>query len=143
MIDALTEVRAVPQSGVIKAKDGDGNLFDHVAYDSHVERAFSEQLSSDRDRIKLFAKLPRRFKVKTPVGEYSPDWAIVYEESGVQRLYLVRETKGTLKLNDLEWDEEKRIQFAGKHFAAAPRGPVDYTHTTDKDGLRLKRTSRG
>ncbi|MCA7967346.1 DEAD/DEAH box helicase family protein [Burkholderia cenocepacia] len=132
---------ADPQSGVIEAKDDDTNLFDHVDYDSHVERTFAEQLSNDREHIKLFTKLPRRFKVKTPVGEYSPDWAIVYEDGGVQRLYLVRETKGTLKLNDLEWDEEKRIQFAGEHFAIAPRGPVDYTHTTDKNGLMLKGSS--
>ncbi len=129
-----------PQSGVIRAKDDDTNLFDWVDYDSHVEREFSKQLSNDRDRVKLFTKLPRRFKVKTPVGEYSPDWAIVYEDkdSGVQRLYLIRETKGTLKLNDLEWDEEKRIQFARWHFSAAPKGAVGYTHTTDKDGLRLE-----
>ncbi|MDN7854056.1 DEAD/DEAH box helicase family protein [Burkholderia seminalis] len=132
---------ADPQSGVIEAKDDDANLFDHVDYDSHVERTFAEQLSNDREHIKLFTKLPRRFKVKTPVGEYSPDWAIVYEDGGVQRLYLVRETKGTLKLNDLEWDEEKRIQFAGEHFAIAPRGPVDYAYTTDKNGLMLKGSS--
>jgi len=38
-----------------------------------------------------------------PVGEYSPDWAIVYDEDGVQRLYLVRETKDTVSFDDLDW----------------------------------------
>lgn len=78
----------------------------------------------------MFTKLPRRFKVKTPVGEYSPDWAIVWEEGGVERLFLVRETKDTLDWNNLEWDEAMRIRFAEKHFASAPNGNVDYTHTT-------------
>ncbi|ELS55208.1 putative Type III site-specific deoxyribonuclease [Streptomyces viridochromogenes Tue57] len=124
-----------PQSGAAPAPDDGVNLFDHVDYDSHVERTFAEQLENNREHVKLFAKLPRRFKVRTPVGEYSPDWAIVYDEGGVQRLYLVRETKGTRNLADLEWDEAMRIRFARRHFAAAPDGAVDYEHTTDKHGL--------
>jgi len=51
--------------------------------------------------VKLFIKLPDWFVVPTPVGEYNPDWAIVLtvqDEFGEARekLYLVRETKGTL-----------------------------------------------
>lgn len=129
--------KPAPQSGVAPAPDGGANLFDHVDYDSHVERHFAEQLENDNDRIKFFTKLPRRFKVRTPVGEYSPDWAIVCDENGTERLYLVRETKGTLNLADLEWDEAMRIRFAAKHFEVAPNGEVDFNHTTDKDGLRI------
>lgn len=132
---------ADPQSGVI-ADDGGHSLYDHIDYDSHVERAFARQLSNDPDRVKLFTKLPRRFKVATPVGEYAPDWAIVYEENGVERLYLVRETKDTRNLDDLDWDEKMRIKFAKHHFGAAPLGAVDYLHTTDKDGLLLARSNR-
>ena len=62
-----------PQSGIIAAPKGGVNLYDHVDYDSHVERAFAAQLENDRDHVKLFTKLPRRFRVRTPVGEYSPD----------------------------------------------------------------------
>lgn len=132
---------ADPQSGVI-SDDGGRSLYDHIDYDSHVERAFARQLSNDPDRVKLFTKLPRRFKVATPVGEYAPDWAIVYEENGVERLYLVRETKDTRNLDDLDWDEKMRIKFAKHHFGAAPLGPVDYLHTTDKDGLLVSRSER-
>lgn len=127
-----------PSSGVEPAPAGGLNLFDHVDYDSHVERAFASQLENNREHVKLFTKLPRRFRVRTPVGEYSPDWAIVYDEDGTQRLYLVRETKGTRNLDDLDWDEAMRIRFAHRHFAAAPEGTVDYQHTTDHDGLRLE-----
>ena len=124
-----------PQSGIIAAPKGGVNLYDHVDYDSHVERAFAAQLENDRDHVKLFTKLPRRFRVRTPVGEYSPDWAIVYDEDGTQRLYLIRETKDTRNLDDLGWDEAMRIRFAERHFDAAPRGAVDYNFTTDKRGV--------
>jgi type III restriction enzyme len=131
-----------PSSGVSTAPAGGSNLFDHTIYDSHVERNFAAQLENNGD-VKLFTKLPRRFRVRTPVGEYSPDWAIVCDEDGVQRLYLVRETKDTLNLDDLDWDEAMRIRFAAQHFAAAPDGAIDYLYTTDKDGLRVHKSEGG
>lgn len=126
-----------PKNGVVAAPAGGTNLYDHVDYDSHVERSFAAQLEANREHVKLFTKLPRRFRVRTPVGEYAPDWAIVYDEDGTHRLHLVRETKGTRNLDDLDWDEAMRIRFAKRHFDAAPIGPVDYTYTTDKDGLLI------
>jgi len=59
-------------------------------------------------------------------------------EPGQAPLYLVRETKDTLNLDDLDWDEAMRIRFAKQHFAAAPAGVVDYVNTTDRDGLRIE-----
>lgn len=133
-----------PKNGVVPAPDGGVNLYDYVDYDSHVERTFASQLENNKDHVKFFTKLPRRFKVRTPVGEYSPDWAIVYDEDGVQRLYLIRETKDTRNLDDLDWDEAMRIRFARRHFEAAPVGQVDYEHTTDTDGLLVDlRVSEG
>jgi len=126
-----------PKNGVIAAPQDSVSLYDHIEYDSHVERAFASQLDNNREKVKLFTKLPRRFKVRTPVGEYSPDWAIVYDEDGTQRLYLIRETKDTRNLDDLDWDEAMRIRFATEHFKAAPEGNVDYKHTTDKTGLLI------
>ncbi len=126
-----------PQYGVVAAPDGGTNLFDHVIYDSHVEREFAQLLENNSDHVKLFTKLPRRFRVRTPVGEYSPDWAIVYDDNGTERLYLVRETKGTTRLNDLPWEQAMRIRFARQHFAAAPAGAVDYHFTSAAAGLRV------
>lgn len=134
---------ADPKRGVIAAPESGTNLFDHLDYDSHVERTFAQQLENNRDHVKLFTKLPRRFRVRTPVGEYSPDWAVVYEEEGTERLYLVRETKGTRNLTDLDWDEAMRIRFAERHFAVAPKGEVDFTHTTDRDGLLVSSAGAG
>ena len=133
---------ADPSYGVVSAPADGSNLFDHVIYDSHIERDFAGLLENDREHVTLFTKLPRRFRVRTPVGEYSPDWAIVYDEDGTQRLYLVRETKGTLNLDDLDWDEAMRIRFAKRHFAAAPDGSVDYNFTTEQVGLRISMGSQ-
>lgn len=49
----------------------------------------------------------------------------------------MRETKGTLNLNDLHWDEAMRIRFARRHFEVAPAGKVDYQFTTAAAGLRV------
>ncbi len=130
-----------PSRGVARAPAGGANLYDHVIHDSHVERTFAGLLESDHDHVRLFAKLPRRFRVATPVGEYSPDWAFLYDRDGTQRLYLVRETKDTVNLDDLPWDEAMRIRFAQRHFAVAPAGPVSYGHTTG-DSLRIEERSR-
>lgn len=129
--------KPAPSSGVAESPSDGFNLYDHVDYDSLVEKSFSELLENSRDTVKLFTKLPRRFRVRTPVGEYSPDWAIVVDSNGVEHLYLVRETKDTLNLNDLAWDEAMRIRFASKHFLAAQNGAVDFTNTTAHAGIRI------
>jgi type III restriction enzyme len=61
---------ADPSHGVISAPPGGTNLFDHLIYDSHVERNFAALLENDNEHVRLFTKLPRRFRVRTPVGEY-------------------------------------------------------------------------
>lgn len=127
-----------PKTGAVPSTPDDSrNLHDYLLYDAKVERRFGSQLESDRERVKLFTKLPRRFRIRTPVGEYSPDWAIVYQDGSVDRLFLIRETKDTRNLDDLDWDEAMRIRFAKRHFDAAPVGVVDYQHTTDKHGLLI------
>ena len=126
-----------PSYGAVPAPPGGANLFDHVIYDSHVERNFAGILENDKEHVRLFTKLPRRFRVATPIGEYSPDWAILYEKDGTHRLYLIRETKGTSNLAELPWDEAMRIRFAKHHFAAAPAGVIGYGLTTDRDGLQV------
>lgn len=132
-----------PNRGVVASTPGGANLFDHLVFDSQVELNFAAQLENASDHVPLFAKLPRRFRVRTPVGEYSPDWAIVFDQPGHERLILVRETKDKLALKDLTWDEAMRIRFARRHFEARASSPVDYNHTTDTAGLRVALELRG
>lgn len=44
--------------------------------------------------VLLYVKLPGWFKVPTPLGTYNPDWAVLVNKDGTQRLYFVVETKG-------------------------------------------------
>ena len=91
--------------------------FDHVVCDSEVEREFAELLDSRTD-IKLFMKLPAKFKVPTPVGDYNPDWAIIKDIEGENRIYMIRETKSTHDRNKRRPSENARIDAAVEHFKA-------------------------
>jgi len=89
--------------------------FDFIAYDSDKENETAKLLDSD-DHVKFFCKLPRWFKVATPLGDYNPDWALVVEDS--QKLYLVRETKSTLNRDDRRTVENKKVDCGKAHFKA-------------------------
>jgi type III restriction enzyme len=113
---------------------GGTHLWDGVPFESDVERDFARDLERRAD-VKLYIKLPRWFTVTTPIGEYNPDWAIVMagEVGGPDRLYLVRETKGTLDLNKLRPDEKRKILCGRSHFGGALA--VDYKLVTGADQL--------
>ncbi len=108
------------------------SIYDYVEYDSDVERSFATELDA-RDDVRLFVKLPRWFKVETPVGTYNPDWAVV-KQSGEEapKLYLVRETKATLeqlKLRGLEW---AKMSCGKSHFTELG---IDFKHVTSAGEL--------
>lgn len=96
--------------------------FDYLVLDSAVERQFAQYLDG-REDIKLFMKLPDKFRVPTPVGDYNPDWAIIKVEDGTEHLYLVRETKSSQDPAKRRPSENAKIKAAMKHFAAIG---VDY-----------------
>ena len=56
---------------------------------------FADQLEKNK-AVKVYAKLPGWFKVPTPLGTYNPDWAVLVEKDGAERLYFVVETKSSL-----------------------------------------------
>jgi len=89
--------------------------FDYIAYESGTEEEVAKLLDSD-DRVKFFCKLPRWFKVATPLGDYNPDWAVVVEDS--HKLYLVRETKSTLDRDKRRESENKKVDCGKAHFKA-------------------------
>ena len=105
----------------------DNSIYDHVVYESGIEKDFAAALDKRKD-IKLFIKLPRGFVVKTPIGDYVPDWAIVKE--GDTRVYLVRETKGTKDWTKLRMSEWQKIECGKKHFDELG---VDYTWVRSAD----------
>lgn len=100
-----------------EVKNQQKSVFDYVVYDSDPELKFAELLDS-REDIKMFVKLPDRFKIPTPVGDYNPDWAIVKHEDGQERIYMIRETKSTQQESLLRFTESAKIRAARKHFEA-------------------------
>ena len=52
------------------------------------------------EEVCVYAKLPRTFQIPTPVGNYSPDWAIAFYEGKVKHIFFVAETKGTMEVGE-------------------------------------------
>lgn len=98
------------------------SLYSYVVYDSSsVEQPYAVAL--DRaEMVKVFAKLPSKFKIDTPLGSYNPDWAYVEEVEGRERVYFVMETKGKARGTNRP-TEEAKIDCAEKHFEALGLGP--------------------
>ena len=95
----------------------ENSVYDHVIYDSGIESKFALALDKDPD-VKMFFKIPSRFKIETPIGTYNPDWAVYLEKNGEQKLYFVLETKGTDNLFHLRDEERFKIHCGSEHFKA-------------------------
>ena len=102
-------------------------VYEQVVYQSDTERTFSDQLEKN-SAIKVYAKLPAWFKVPTPLGTYNPDWALLVEKDGAERLYFVVETKSGLFADDLRDKERAKIECGKAHFRAleAREAPARY-----------------
>ena len=98
------------------------SLYNYVVYDSSsIEKPYAVELDRS-EQVKVFAKLPKGFKIDTPLGSYNPDWAYVEEgDDGQQRVYFVVETKGKER-GENRPTEEAKISCAEKHFEALQLG---------------------
>ncbi len=113
------------------------SVFERVIYDSAgVEKRFAEDLERN-EAVKVYAKLPGWFKVPTPLGTYNPDWAVLVEIDGQEKLYFVVETKGSVWLDDLRHKEGAKIKCGEKHFAVLAEGdnPARYIKATSVDDM--------
>jgi type III restriction enzyme len=115
------------------------SVYESVVYDSGPERGFAEQLEND-STVKVYAKLPGWFTIPTPLGTYNPDWAVLIERDGAERLYLVVETKDTLFTDDLPDAQGSRIKCGRRHFEALAVGesPARYEVATSFEGLMAR-----
>lgn len=94
------------------------SVYDHIIYDSStVEKPFALALDKD-PRVKMFFKIPRHFKIDTPIGTYNPDWAVYLEDSGDKKLYFILETKGSAFEFDLRSPERLKFNCGKAHFKA-------------------------
>jgi type III restriction enzyme len=116
------------------------SVHEQVIYQSDTERTFAEQLEKN-EAIKVYAKLPGWFKVPTPLGPYNPDWAVLVDKDGTERLYFVVETKSSLFTDDLRTKEDAKIRCGEAHFAelATHKNPAArFLKATKLDDLLAK-----
>lgn len=84
----------------------------------------------------VYAKLPRTFQIPTPVGNYSPDWAIAFNDNmGIKHIYFVAETKGTMESLELRPIEQAKIKCAKKLFNELSTTTVRYHDVTSYEDL--------
>ena len=103
------------------------HIYDYLTTDSNIESAFAKELDESVEVI-VYAKLPKSFHVATPIANYSPDWAIVFDKNKVKHIYFIAETKGSDSTNDLREVEKLKIQCATEHFKAITGSEVQFKH---------------
>ena len=104
-------------------------VFTDGSADKSIERKFAEDLDS-ADEVCVYAKLPRTFQIPTPVGNYSPDWAIAFYEGTVKHIFFIAETKGSMNSLELRPIEQAKISCAKKLFNKMSTSNVVY-HDVD------------
>lgn len=122
--DVFTKTTLTGQLGH-NAISVDKHIYDFVVTDSKIERAFARELDISKE-VQVYAKLPRGFFIPTPVGNYNPDWAIVFKEGEVKHIYFIAETKGSMDSMELRGVEQAKIECARKHFAKLNTDQLTY-----------------
>lgn len=83
----------------------------YIPLDSGVENQFAKDCETS-ENIEFYFKLPNWFKIPTPIGNYNPDWAVVFK--GEKKIYFVAETKS--KEQELLKSEKQKIKCGKEHF---------------------------
>ncbi|WP_175953655.1 DEAD/DEAH box helicase family protein [Schaalia sp. Marseille-Q2122] len=145
---SIYELRELQQDGreeksyftdqLYRVRNSDKTDFDYLVYDSSVEESFARELDG-REDIRFFMKLPPKFLIPTPLGNYNPDWAIIKRVDGEDRIYMVRETKSTHDARQRRAKENAKIAAASKHFAAIG---IDYAVSAPEE-WNLEDTAAG
>lgn len=90
-----------------------------------TEKKFVDRLETAKE-VCVYAKLPRGFHIPTPVGNYSPDWAIAFNEGTVKHIFFIAETKGSMNSLDIRPIEQAKISCAKKLFNELSTSKVRY-----------------
>ncbi len=105
--------------------------------DDSRERKFASSLEK-ADEVYIYAKLPRGFRIPTPVGNYAPDWAIVFKKAGVKHIFFIAETKGSMDGMELRLIEKSKIECAKVLFNEINTSDVRYDYVDSYQSLMDK-----
>ena len=106
---------------------------DYIFTDGYAEESTEKKFAKALDaasEVCVYAKLPRSFQIPTPVGNYSPDWAIAFNQGTVKHIYFIAETKGSMDSMQLKPVEKAKIDCAEKLFNDVSSSNVRY-HKVD------------
>lgn len=118
-----------------KAYRAKKNVQEYVFADGYAKdgKSVERRMAEDMDlaeEVCVYAKLPKGFSIPTPVGNYSPDWAIAFIKGTVKHIFFIAETKGTMETLNLKPIEQAKIKCAKKLFADLSTEDVVY-HDVD------------
>ena len=99
--------------------------------DSNTENQFATDCENYDEQVAFYFKLPKKFKIPTPIGNYNPDWAVIIKKNGEQ-VYFIAETKNTgdksiqdgVVVDKLKREERFKIACAKRFFEI--NDEVDY-----------------
>lgn len=112
-------------------------LVDGLA-DNCVEKRFVDKLDKSEE-VEVYAKLPKGFFIPTPVGKYTPDWAIAFKDNdNIKHIYFIAETKGSLSSLELRGIEKAKTDCAKKLFNSLSTGNLRYDIVNDYESLMDK-----
>lgn len=109
-------------------------VFTDGTAEQSIERKFVQKLDT-ADEVCVYAKLPKGFHIPTPVGNYSPDWAIAFHEGTVKHIFFIAETKGTMDSLNLRPVEQAKISCAKKLFNDISTSKVKYDAVDSYESL--------
>jgi type III restriction enzyme len=138
--DAAIFTAGKNDQSVDKAFKAEKSIQDYVFTDGYAqdgkstERKFAESLDAAQE-VCVYAKLPKGFSIPTPVGNYSPDWAIAFHEGTVKHICCIAETKGTMESLNLKPIEQAKISCAKKLFNELSTSQVRYEAVNDYQHL--------
>lgn len=118
---------------ITKAYLSSKSIQDYVFTDGYAEESTEKKFAKALDaasEVCVYAKLPRSFQIPTPVGNYSPDWAIAFNKGTVKHIYFIAETKGSMDSMQLKPIEKAKIECAEKLFNDVSSSNVRY-HKVD------------
>lgn len=121
--------------------EAEKSVYDHVIYDSETVEAELAQAFEKNEQVKVYAKLPGWFKVNTPLGSYNPDWAVLFDIDGQERLYFVVESKETHIEELLRKEAQGKIKCGRAHFEALG-ADTNYVVASNMDTLMDQVTTK-
>jgi type III restriction enzyme len=129
----MNELEVYIDRWIFNVKERDKTIHqDFIPLDSEVEIGFARNCEA-REDIEFYFKLPSWFKIKTPIGDYNPDWALIFKNE--KRIYFVAETKNTTDSQKLRPDEWAKIRCGKAHFKEFDE--VEFQHVVNVSDLEL------